>query len=373
MSQENPVKIAVVGAAGLIGVRHVDHILQEPLTALSALVGASQTDRVNELANKHHVPIFKTTEELLAARAEGKVVVDAAIVATPNNTHVPIGILLIDNDITALVEKPIAADSSSTTALLEALGRAKGRGSSAAVLVGHHRRFNTYIRAAKKAITSGILGKIVAFQGTWALLKDLNYFKDEWRTQVGTGGPILVNLVHEIDNLRYLFGDIERVYVEKGMSTRGYEVEETVVMTMRFDSGIVGTFIVSDCSASPYNWESATGESPYIPKLGQSVYTILGTKGSLSLPELRRWHYDSANGNGSWYNEMEYDDSLKSEIDDVMPLTLQLQDFVKVHKGMKGPNCSALEACKSLMVIEAVAKSMNTQQPVEVGKPASKL
>lgn len=334
---------------------------------------ASQSDRARKLANEHQVPIFKTTEDLLAARGEGKVIVDAAIVATPNNTHIPIGILLIDNDITALVEKPIAANSSSTKGLLEALERAKGRGSSATVLVGHHRRFNTYIRAAKKAIASAILGKIVAFQGTWALLKDLNYFKDRWRTEVGTGGPILVNLVHEIDNLRYLFGDIDRIYAEKGMSTRGYEVEETVVMTMRFDSGIVGTFIISDCSASPYNWESATGESPYIPKLGQPVYTILGTKGSLSLPELRRWHYDSANGNGSWYNKMEYDDSLKSEIDDVMPLTLQLQDFVKVHKGMREPNCSALEACKSLMVIEAVAKSMNTQQPVEVGKPALKL
>jgi hypothetical protein len=60
-------------------------------------------------------------------------------------------------------------------------------------------------------------------------------------------------------------------------------------MALRFAVGIVGTFIPSD-AASPYNWESATGENPLTPKMGQAVHTIMGTHCSMSVPELRRWH-----------------------------------------------------------------------------------
>lgn len=64
---------------------------------------------------------------------------------------------------------------------------------------------------------------------------------------------MLINMIHEIDNMRYLFGDIVRVYVEPGISTRGFDVEETAVMTLRFRSGTVGAFVLSDAVASSYN------------------------------------------------------------------------------------------------------------------------
>jgi predicted dehydrogenase len=56
----------------------------------------------------------------------------------------------------------------------------------------------------------------------------------------------LTNLIHEIDNLRYLFGDITRVYAEEGPKTRPYNVEETVVCTFKFTSGMVGTLALTE-------------------------------------------------------------------------------------------------------------------------------
>lgn len=197
-----------------------------------------------------------------------------------------------------LGEKPIATEIASARELVR-VGE-EVRGTSSRILVGHHRRFNSYIRAAKRAVSGGVLGKIIAFHGTWALLKPLDYFDIEWRRQVGSGGPLLTNMIHEIDYLRYLFGDIVRVYVEPGTPTRRFEVEETVVMTLRMQSGAVGTFVLSDAVVSPYSWEGATGENPTVSATGLSVYTILGTKGSLSLPELRLWKY--AESQESWLN-----------------------------------------------------------------------
>lgn len=53
--------------------------------------------------------------------------------------------------------------------------------------------------------------------------------------------------VHELDLLGYLFGPITRVYCESGVNTRGFEVDETVAMTLKFASGMVGTFLMSEC------------------------------------------------------------------------------------------------------------------------------
>jgi predicted dehydrogenase len=161
-----------------------------------------------------------------------------------------------------------------------------------------------------------------------------------------------------------LFGDIVRVYVESGLSTRGFEVEETAVMTIRFKSGSVGTFVLSDAVASPYNWEAATGENPTIPKTGQSVYTILGTKGSLSLPELRIWKYQE--GQESWLNVMQVDDGLKELVDDVPPFSRQLKHLVDVHRGVAEPNCSGSEGSRNLLVLEGMVESMKTGHPVDL-------
>ncbi|KAI5818006.1 putative dehydrogenase [Pyronema omphalodes] len=363
----SPLSVTVVGGAGLIGRRHVQHVLDEPSTILACLVDPTPAGK--DFAASLNVPIYSDLPSLLNARSNGEIKIDAAIIATPNITHVPLGILCINADISALVEKPVSVDGASAISLIQAAERAKARDSTARILVGHHRRHNPYIRATKKAVDSGVFGKVLAIQGTWSLLKNPEYFNVTWRTEVGSGGPILINMIHEIDNMRYIFGDITSVFVERGAQTRSYAVEETFAMTFRFESGMVGTFICSDAVASPYNWESASGENPLIPKTGQAVYTILGTKGSMSVPEMRRWHYDSQSA-GSWMSVMEYDDSLKAEIDDILPFTRQLVDLVAVHAGEKEPVCSVEEGTKSLFVIEAITKSMQTRQLVEVEKPA---
>ncbi len=58
-----------------------------------------------KLARKHNVPHFNSVDDMLAAKAAGTVTVDGAILATPNHTHVPLGIQLVKAGVHALVEK----------------------------------------------------------------------------------------------------------------------------------------------------------------------------------------------------------------------------------------------------------------------------
>ncbi|THU77903.1 hypothetical protein K435DRAFT_812021, partial [Dendrothele bispora CBS 962.96] len=157
------------------------------------------------------------------------------------------------------------------------------------ILVGHHRRFNPYTIQAKNIISRGELGQILAIQGTWTCLKPKDYFEGStsWRkSSANGGGVVLINLVHDVDILRYLCGDVVKVYCQRGPSTRGFDVEETGAMVLTFESGAVGTFVFSDAVASPHSWEGATGENPMMPFTGQTVYTFFGTKGTFSIPQL---------------------------------------------------------------------------------------
>jgi predicted dehydrogenase len=124
---------------------------------------------------------------------------------------------------------------------------------------------------------------------------------------------------------------------------------------------------MTSAAASPFSWEAATGENPDIPRTGLPCYTLLASKGAISIPELTRFHYDSYSvTEGHWLNDIERDSGLIKGIDDVPPFTLQLKHFVDVIKGTAQPGCSGLEGLKNIMVLEAVEKSMRCQLPVVV-------
>ena len=82
--------------------------------------------------------------------------------------------------------------------------------SGVAVLVGHHRRHNPINARAREIVQSGRLGRLVSANVMATFLKPDGYFDAAWRKQKG-GGPILINLSHEIDMLRFFMGEIDTV------------------------------------------------------------------------------------------------------------------------------------------------------------------
>ncbi|GAA5998199.1 Gfo/Idh/MocA family protein [Rhodotorula paludigena] len=353
------VSICIVGAPGLIGKRHTQHALDEPRVDLTCIIDPTPTGE--QFAADKGLTLYKSVDEMLEARRAGKVKVDGAILATPNATHVPLGLQMMQAGIHALVEKPFSTDIASGRSLVAA-----EKASSAKILVGQHRRFNPYALNCKKLVDSGKLGKILAVQGVWATLKPLPYFEapTEWRKASGTGGPVLINLVHCLDLLRFWFGNVVRVYCEVGESTRGHAVEETGACTLKFASGMVGTFIFSDAAASPYNFESATGENPLLPQTGEPTYTVLGTRGSLSFPQLQTWHYTDPSH--SWTDSLVQDDALA--IDPTPPFTHQLRHFADVCEGTVEPQCGGEDALCTIITLEAILESMKTGNPVDIAQ-----
>lgn len=227
---------------------------------------------------------------------------------------------------------PVADDIAAGEKLMET-AKAKG----VPLLTGHHRRHNPMMQKAKQIIESGRLGRILVVNAMFWLFNPDDYFDMPWRRERGAG-PVFLNLIHDIDNLRYLFGDIAAV-------------EETAVILIEFKNGILGTASVSDSVVAPWSWEMTTGENAAYPKMEEACYMIGGTHGSLAVPSLDIWCNPAER---SW---LEPFDRKRINVETEDPLVLQIRQFCKVIRGHEKPLVSGREGLETLKVIEAVKRS----------------
>lgn len=107
MTSSHCLKVAIVGQ-GAIGPRHADAVLNVPGVALACIVDPHPPAATE--ARKYKCPVFTSVLDLLR---DPKVQVDAAIVCTPNHTHVDISKQLLQAGIHVLCEKPICVDVAS--------------------------------------------------------------------------------------------------------------------------------------------------------------------------------------------------------------------------------------------------------------------
>lgn len=341
----SPLRIAVVGA-GLIGRKHIELVRGDPRCEL---VGVADPDpAAREIGG---CPGYARLGELLAGPR-----VDGVIVASPNDRHAEHGLLCVEAGVPVLVEKPLADSVAEAERLVRAADTA-----GVPLLVGHHRRHSPIVAVAAEAVRSGMLGKLVAVQGSAVFRKPDGYFEQApWRREPG-GGPILLNLSHEIDNLRAICGEIVDVQAIASSRIRGFEVEDTAAITLRFGSGALGTFLLSDVAASARSWEQTSGEDGRYPNHpDEDCYLLAGTDGSLAVPTMRLRVFA---GTPSWWEPFVTSTVAVNRAD---PLKRQLDQFLAVIRGEQRPLVDGQEGLQTLRVTRAVAEAARTGAPVTI-------
>ena len=344
-----PLRLAIAGA-GLIGRAHAERILALKARLGCELVGlADPSPAAAQLAQATGVPLHATLAELLSAARP-----DGVILATPNALHVPGALECVAAGVAALVEKPVADNLTDARRLIEVV-----EASGVPVLVGHHRRHSAVLEQSRAVIQGGALGRLVAVMASATFYKPDDYFDaGPWRKVAG-GGPILINLIHEIDNLRTLVGEIVEVQAFASNATRGFEVEDTVAINLRFANGALGTFMLSDAAATPRSWEQTSGENKTYDHHGdQDCYVIAGTRGSLQVPTMRQYGYAGA---ASWWQPLQ---RTQHDLPDADPLVRQLEHFAAVVRREAAPRVTVRDATRTLEVTLAVADAARTGQRV---------
>ena len=339
--------ICIVGA-GSIGMRHIGCAMASEKIDLTAVVEAYEPARARLLAEG--LPVVARLDAVPAYTR-------AAVVATPTPDHYATALACLDRGWAVLVEKPV-------TEALEDARRLCDRAETLGLplIAGHHRRCHPFVAEARLRMAE--LGQLVAVQGIWALRKHDSYYDPDWRRAPGAG-PILTNLSHEIDLLHFLAGEITEVAALTAHTARGFEIEDTVALSLRFANGALGSFTMSDAGASPWAFEAATGENPDINVRGSDPVRFIGTRGALAFPSLRMWQ------GGDWRNIMtETPGPVLPKVDGI---ALQLDRFAAIAAGEADEIlATGRDGARAIAVLDAVqfaARTGQTQQITQEGRP----
>lgn len=344
--------IAVIGA-GLIGRKHIEAMKQEPLCRLVAI--ADPTPEAAAYAATLGIPCFGDYCAML-----DRIRPDAAIVAAPNVLHAPAGIACAERGVHLLVEKPIADTVEAATRLIEAAERA-----GIALLVGHHRRHNAIIEKAREIVQSGKIGRVTAVSAQFMLSKAEDYFAAVHRRSPGAG-PILTNAVHDIDDLRFICGEIAAVQAATSNAVRHYPVEDTAAILLRFANGALGTLTISDTAVGPWSWELTSGENPFYPRNDENCYLISGTQGALTVPKLELYRYDVEHKGWGFPLLRE-----RIAVNTSDPLLRQIRHFCEVIRGEVEPKITGRDAVQTLIAVQAVFEASRTGHTIELGENES--
>ncbi len=323
-------RFAVVGF-GSAGRRHVR--LLRRLRPSSELVLVSA--RASKLVNK----IPEISEAVTSVDEAVQLGLSAAIVASPATEHIEQALTLCAAQCPTLIEKPIATHSSQCGALIAAINE-----NASFVSVGYQLRFDVAAKSFSTLLSSGHGGAPLQAR------IECGSYLPEWRSTIEyrnsvsarreLGGGVLLELSHEVDYCRWLFGDIE--YVQGNLSNSGHlavNVEEAAHILLRMRSGLPVVMIIDFHRRLPRREvivQTTTGELQW-NVLSQSISTT-----QRDGPTTKQ-HFDQP----------------RNEI-----FLSQLEDFLDRSRRGQSPVVGVADACETLRVIDAIRLSDETGERV---------
>jgi predicted dehydrogenase len=217
-------------------------------------------------------------------------------------------------------------------------------------------------RMLEQAIRQGQLGKPLLVEACVKWYRAPEYYGgSRWRgTWALDGGGALMNqAIHTVDLLLWLLGDVVRVSAKAATLLHAIEVEDTVVATLEFESGALGTLIAT------------TAAYPGFPRRVE----ITGSEGTAAIEQDRvtRWEVRDRRADGRVLEAPTFDSPAAGNasgstaiVADATPHRRVVADFVEALRDGRRPACDGREGRRSVAVVTAMYESSRTGAPVEL-------
>ena len=235
-------RVAIIGY-GLSG-----RVFHAPLIAATrgltvASVVTSSPERQAEVARDHPSARTLSSADRLWERDDH----DLVVIATPNDTHLPLATAAIDHGLPVVVDKPLAV----TAAGAEQLA---GRAQRAGVLltVFQNRRWDADHLTLRRLLDGGHLGEVLRYESRFERWRP-EPKAGSWRETLSPeqGGGLLLDLgSHLVDQALTLFGPVTEVYAEVD-ARRGLAAEDDVFIALRHGSGTISHLRASAVTGAP--------------------------------------------------------------------------------------------------------------------------
>jgi predicted dehydrogenase len=278
----------------------------------------------------------------------------AAVIASPASHHLDVALPLAQAGVHLLVEKPI---SSTIQGVSELIAVCKARGIT--LMTGYNLRFLPSLQRFRGLLEEKRVGRVLSVRA------EIGQFLPSWRpgsdyrqsvsAKAALGGGVLLELSHEIDYLRWLFGEVEWVSaIQRKQSSLEIDVEDTAHLVLGF--------------------AHETGEVPVIAALNMDFIrydttrtcTVIGMAGSLRWNALTGTVEIFEQGGNAWQtlfmHQHQRDDSYLAE----------WRHFLKCINDGGPPVISGHDGLAVLRVIEAARHSSTTGAVVPIKREDKK-
>ena len=283
---------------------------------------------------------------------------DLVMIGSPSGLHAEQGIAAARCGLHVLVEKPIDITTERADLLISECDRAGVK-----LGVCFQDRVAPDICHLKQLVDAGRLGKPILVSARVKWYRPPEYYSgSRWRgTWALDGGGALMNQgVHTVDLVLWLLGHAERVYARAITALHDVAVEDTVVATVEFASGAIGTL------------EAATSVYPGYRRrleLTGSEGTIILENDRIIRADLRTPISDALrcpeeNTNASATSPVVSDISGHKRI---------LEDFLQAIETDGSPRCDGREGRRSVELVQAIYESSSTGQAVTLTPKAHQL
>ena len=229
-------RILIVGL-GNIGLRHLGIARDLFPNSKIAVLRDQKINKTPTGANE----VFHTLSNAIKFKPQ------IAIICSPASTHVQISLALVKEGIHVLIEKPISNEQTG----LEKLNNAAVK-NNCVLMVGYNLRFLASLNKFKSLIDNNLIGNLYSVRCEVGQYLP-NWRDKDYRTTVSAqkilGGGVLLELSHEIDYLRWIFGDVEFVQAQIGkQSDLDIDVEDTVNILINFKNNDNNTNLLASLS-----------------------------------------------------------------------------------------------------------------------------
>lgn len=273
----------------------------------------------------------------------------AAVIANPSSCHLDVAIPLARSGVHLLVEKPIS-NSPDRVAELLAVSAAK----HTVLMTGYNLRFSPSLQRFRQLIEEQRVGRVLTIRAevgqylpTWRPGTD---YRETVSAQAALGGGVLLELSHEIDYLRWLFGEVESVTASlQKLSSLEMDAEDAAQLTMSF------TARGNDSPAIAYLTMDCIRQDP------TRACTVVGETGTLRWNALSGTVELFSKGADAWQTVFEYRPHTDETYEE------EWRHFLSCLSSGSQPIVSGHDGLAVLQIVEAARRSSMTRANVLIG------
>jgi len=341
--------IGILGGGG-ISDTHARAAIAIPQVRVSAVYGGNAA-KVAQLAKQYEATPYSDLAAFLRHRP-----MEIVAIGSPSGLHGEQVQAAAAAGMHLLVEKPLEITLARSDAAIEAVERAGVK-----LAVCFQDRGNPRLGLVKQWIDAGYVGAplLVSARVKWYRPPEY-YAQSRWRgTWPLDGGGALINQgIHTVDLLLWWLGDIVRVSARAKAQLHKIEVEDTVVATLEFANGAIGTL------------EATTAAWPGYPRRVE----LTGTLGTVAIEHDRIVTCDLKDAPDDVRSALSAQDSDANAsaaspiVSDASGHQRMLEDLLAAIGTGRRPRCDAREGRRSVAVVEAVYASARSGKPVDVDR-----